>query len=157
MGRFRFTPLAKQDLKDITRFIALEYPDAARRFVVSVKQQCQTLSDFPEMGQLWQELDQPLRSFPVGNYLIFYRPAGAKAIEVIAVVSGFRDLEMFFEQRLGKLKALKLPLNPPRDRHQHIRQRFPVNHPTQTRRHQKPFITAACSRTDSRPNETQTS
>ncbi len=38
MGRFRFTPLAKRYLKDITRFIALEYPDAARRFVVSVKQ-----------------------------------------------------------------------------------------------------------------------
>jgi toxin ParE1/3/4 len=101
MGRSRFTPLAKQDLKEISRFIALEYPEAARRFLASVKQQCKTLSDFPEMGRLWQELDPPLRSFPVGNYLIFYRPAGVKAIEVIAVVSGFRDLEMFFEQRLG--------------------------------------------------------
>jgi toxin ParE1/3/4 len=101
MGRCRFTPQAKQDLKDINRFIALEYPDAAKRFVASVKQQCQTLSDFPEMGRLWQELDPPLRSFPVGNYLIFYRPSGQKAIEVVAVVSGFRDLEMFFEQRLG--------------------------------------------------------
>jgi toxin ParE1/3/4 len=101
MGRCRFTPQAKQDLKDINRFIALEHPNAAKRFVASVKQQCQTLSDFPEMGRLWQELTPPLRSFPIGNYLIFYRPDDAKSIQVIAVVSGYRDLATFLEQRQG--------------------------------------------------------
>jgi toxin ParE1/3/4 len=52
MGRCRFTPQAKQDLKEINRFIALDNPDAAKRFIASVKQQCQTLSDFPDMGRL---------------------------------------------------------------------------------------------------------
>jgi toxin ParE1/3/4 len=101
MGRCRFTPQAKQDLKEINRFIALDNPDAAKRFIASVKQQCQTLSDFPDMGRLWQELTPPLRSFPIGNYLIFYRPDGTKSIQVIAVVSGYRNLETFLEQRQG--------------------------------------------------------
>jgi toxin ParE1/3/4 len=101
MGRSRFTPLAKQDLKEINRFIALDNPAASKRFVAAVKQQCQTLSDFPEMGRLWQELTPPLRSFPIGNYLIFYHPDGKKSIQVIAVVSGYRDLETFLEERQG--------------------------------------------------------
>jgi toxin ParE1/3/4 len=99
MGCCRFTLQAKKDLKEINRFIALDNPDAAKRFIASVKQQCQTLTEFPDMGRLWQELIPPLRSFPIGNYLVFYRPDGKKSIQVIAVVSGYRNLEIFLEQR----------------------------------------------------------
>ncbi len=45
------------------------------------------------MGRLWEVLNPPLRSFPVGSYLIFYRPDTQGGIEVIAVVSGYRDVE----------------------------------------------------------------
>ncbi len=101
MARYRFTPLAKQDLKEINRFIALNNPGAAGRLAALIKQKCQTLADFPEMGRSWDELGLPLRSFPISDYLIFYRPDGKKGIEVIAVVSSYRDLEAFFVQRLG--------------------------------------------------------
>ncbi|PSB66965.1 type II toxin-antitoxin system RelE/ParE family toxin [filamentous cyanobacterium CCP1] len=100
MARCRFTPLAKQDLKEINRFIALDNPDAARRFIALIKQKCQTLADFPEMGRSWDDLGVSLRSFPVSDYLIFYRPGMKSGIEVIAVVSGYRDLEALFLKRL---------------------------------------------------------
>jgi toxin ParE1/3/4 len=99
MGRARFTPQAKEDLKQINRYIAQDNPDAARRFIAQIKEQCKTLADFPEMGRLWEELNPPLRSFPVGSYLIFYRPGAKSGIEVIGVVSGYRDLETFFIYR----------------------------------------------------------
>lgn len=101
MARCRFTPLAKQDLKEINRFIALDNPDVARRFIALIKQKCQTLAEFPEMGRSWNDLSIPLRSFPVGDHLIFYRPGVKSGIEVIAVVSGYRDLDVFFVDRLG--------------------------------------------------------
>lgn len=100
MARCRFTPLAKQDLKEINRFIALDNPDAARRFVALIRKTCQNLAEFPEMGQSWGALSIPLRSFPVGNYLIFYRPSVKGGIEVIAIVSGHRDLESLVTKRL---------------------------------------------------------
>ncbi len=99
MGRARFTPLAKEDLKAINRYIAQDNPEAARRLIAQIRAQCKTLADFPKMGRLWEELNPPLRSFPVGNYLIFYRPGARSGIEVIAVVSGYRDIEALFAER----------------------------------------------------------
>ncbi len=101
MARARFTPLAQADLKAINHYIAKDNPAAARRLLAQIRAQCQTLADFPEMGRLWVELTPPLRSFPVGNYLIFYRPGTKSGIEVIAVISGYRDMETFFAERQG--------------------------------------------------------
>lgn len=100
MVRCRLTPLAKQDLKEINRFIALDNPDAARRFITLIRQKCQTLAEFPELGRSWDDLGIALRSFPVGDYLIFYRPGVKSGVEVIAVVSGYRDIETFLVKRL---------------------------------------------------------
>ena len=99
MARARFTPLAKDDLKAINRYIAQDNPAAARRLIAQIKAQCQTLAEFADMGRLWEELTPPLRSFTVSNYLIFYRPSSKDGIEVIAVVSGYRNLETFFTNR----------------------------------------------------------
>lgn len=101
MARARFTLLAKDDLKAINRYIAQDNPAAARRLIAQIKAQCQTLAEFPDMGRLWNELTPPLRSFPIGNYLIFYRPRTQDGIEIIAVVSGYQEIETFFAERQG--------------------------------------------------------
>lgn len=101
MARVRFTQQAKADLLAINRFIAQDNLDAARRLLANIRQQCDRLAEFPNMGRLWEELNPPLRSFPVGKYLIFYRLGSKGGIEVITVVSGYQDIEALFASRQG--------------------------------------------------------
>lgn len=54
-----------------------------------------TLAQFPSMGRRRDELLPALRSFPVDDYLIFYRQI-AEGIEVVRIVSDYRDLEALF-------------------------------------------------------------
>ena len=95
MSRYIIAPSAKRELKEINSYIARYNSTAARRFKERIKQQCKLLADFPEMGQNRDELEPGLRSFPVENYLIFYRPI-ANGVEIVRVVSGYRDLEAIF-------------------------------------------------------------
>ncbi len=48
------------------------------------------------MGRRREELAPALRSFPAGNYVIFYRPV-REAIQIIRVLHGARDIETMFE------------------------------------------------------------
>lgn len=86
-----FSPAAESDLNDIWLDIAQESLAAADRFVDSVGQRSEQLSEFPELGRLRPEISDTARSLNVGNYLILYRLA-ARAVEVIRVVHGARDL-----------------------------------------------------------------
>ncbi len=47
------------------------------------------------MGQSCDDFANGLRSFPVEDYLIFYRPIDGR-VEVVRIVSGYRDLETVF-------------------------------------------------------------
>ena len=49
----------------------------------------------PLLGRLCPELAPNLRSFPVGNYVIFYRPID-NGIEVARVLHGARDIDSLF-------------------------------------------------------------
>lgn len=55
------------------------------------------LAQFPEMGRNRDDIVPSIRSFPVNNYLIFYRTV-ALGIEVVRVVSGYRNLENLFSE-----------------------------------------------------------
>jgi toxin ParE1/3/4 len=97
MSQYRFTRTARKDLKVIKDYIAAQNLRAAQRFVDEVFQKCQTLAQFPEMGQMWNNLIPPLRSFPVERYLIFYRPITG-GIQVVRIVSGYRDMSAIFPE-----------------------------------------------------------
>ena len=97
MSRFIISLLAKQELKEINRYIARLNSNAARRLINRIKQQCKLLADFPEMGQKCDELEPDLRSFPVENYIIFYRLID-DGVQIVRVISGYRDLEVIFSQ-----------------------------------------------------------
>ena len=49
------------------------------------------------MGRNRNELMENVRSFPIDDYLIFYSPIEV-GIEVLRVVSGYRDLEDLFSE-----------------------------------------------------------
>ena len=95
MARVLKRPLAEGDLDDIWWYIAQDNPDAADRFLTKIDEQCHALAQFPQVGINRDVLMPSLRSFPVGNYLIFYLPTD-DGIEVVRVLSGMRDIEALF-------------------------------------------------------------
>jgi toxin ParE1/3/4 len=92
MPRVLRKALARADLIDIWNYVADVSPAKADRLLDTINKECQTLARFPKMGRARNELGPSLRSFPVGNYVIFYREV-SKGIEIIRVLHGARDTE----------------------------------------------------------------
>ncbi|MEC4819600.1 MAG: type II toxin-antitoxin system RelE/ParE family toxin [Scytonema sp. PMC 1069.18] len=90
------TPKAKNDLKEIWNYIADYSEERADSLLKMLGEKMQTLAQFPLMGKERAEILEGLRSFPVNNYIIFYRPID-NGIEVIRVLHGARDIESLFE------------------------------------------------------------
>lgn len=68
----------------------------ADRFLERIERKLQALAETPRMGRRREELALSLRSFPLGNYAVFYRPT-EQGIEVIRILHGARDIEAVFE------------------------------------------------------------
>ncbi|MBD2609178.1 type II toxin-antitoxin system RelE/ParE family toxin [Scytonema hofmannii FACHB-248] len=97
MGIYFVSPQAAQDLQEIHDYLFVKNPDTANKFLDAMAQKFEILANFPNMGRRRDELSPILRSFPVDDYLIFYRPI-ADGIEITRVVSGYRDLDALFDQ-----------------------------------------------------------
>jgi toxin ParE1/3/4 len=95
LAKARLSRLAEQDLLDIWAYIAKDNPDAADRFTDLLVEKCDHLCELPELGRRRDEFAPSLRSFPVGRYIIFYR-IGDPGIEVVRILSAYRDLGQFF-------------------------------------------------------------
>jgi toxin ParE1/3/4 len=93
----RLSDQAKNDLAEIWEYIAEESPSSADRLIQRLVRQYKSLAENPGMGRLRAELRPGLRSFPVGNYLMFYRPI-PEGIAVLRIIHGARDLEALFER-----------------------------------------------------------
>lgn len=94
--RFTLSAQARQDLKDIKDYIARDSLDRAEEFVRSIAERFRKLAGFPSMGRSYEELFPNLRGFPVGNYIIFYRPT-EQGIAIERILSGYRDLDTLFQ------------------------------------------------------------
>ena len=95
MSRYRLSRQARSDLDDIWLYIASDNTNAADRFIDKLLAKFQTLATKPGVGRTRYELGESVRSFPVGNYVIFYR-AMQDGIDVVRVLSGFRDIPNVF-------------------------------------------------------------
>ncbi len=93
--RFKVSKEAKQDLDDAWFFIAERNPNRADQLLDEIEARFLMLVRFPEIGVSREELAPQLRSFPVSNYLIFYRLIGS-SIEIVRVLHGSRDVEQIF-------------------------------------------------------------
>jgi toxin ParE1/3/4 len=98
MSRYRLTEQARQDLDDIWLYIAEDDPATADHFLDSLYEKFVLLAEQPLLGRLRPELAPNLRSFPVGNYVIFYRPT-QDGIEVARVLHGARDIDAMFRAK----------------------------------------------------------
>jgi toxin ParE1/3/4 len=97
MSRVRLSPQVRRDLKEIDEYISRDNPDAAARVISNIREKCEVLSQQPGIGRNRSDLLPNLRSFPIGNYVIFYFPTG-EGIEVIRVLHGARDIEQLFDE-----------------------------------------------------------
>jgi len=96
VNKFFFTIRAKQDLEEIWDYIADDSIDAADRVIADIYGAVEALADVPGMGHSREDLaDEKLRVWAVYSYLIVYR-AEQSPIEIVRVVSGYRDLFAFF-------------------------------------------------------------
>jgi len=93
MAKVHYSSLAAKDLCDNAEYFARDKPDAAYRWVETIKETCELLAINPEMGE--QRNIRNLghcRSFTCGRYVVFFRGV-ADGVEIIRVVRGERDIE----------------------------------------------------------------
>jgi len=94
MGRVDKLPTARSDLIEIWQYIADDSPENADRFLDTLEEKMSLLADNPEMGKRREELAEGLRSFPVDNYMIYYRPHDQKeGIVVVRVLNATQDIK----------------------------------------------------------------
>lgn len=90
MGNIVTTPSAELDLAEMWHFIAIDNDKAADRLIDSIRDTLRRLADHPGMGTMRPELGSVIRSYPVGNYLLFYQRIEG-GIELVRVIHGARN------------------------------------------------------------------
>ena len=104
MPQLRYLAQAKDDLINIKRYIARESGShsAAIQYTAKIREQCRKLANLPgKMGRLRPELRKNLRSFPYGNYVIFF-VYNDDCLEIVTIIEGHRDIEAIFEDQTSR-------------------------------------------------------
>jgi toxin ParE1/3/4 len=94
-NRLKRLPQAERDLDDIWLKNALDNMSAADRLIDRLWDAQQLLCEHPLVGKARDDLAPDLRSWPVGDYLILYRP-GPGQTTVVRIVWGGRNLPDLF-------------------------------------------------------------
>ena len=91
------SPRAKADILSAARYIVEESEsvETAERWMDSIDAKVIFLGRNPLAGEARPDLGQELRAFPVGNYIIFYRPR-KDGIQIVRVLHGARDIPRIF-------------------------------------------------------------
>jgi toxin ParE1/3/4 len=96
MVKYIITRRAEKDIDEILIYIAADNLDAALALNDRLTELFEMLADNAEAGRERPELKDGIRSFPQGNYLIFYR-RWAGSIAIVRVMHGGRDLDEMFD------------------------------------------------------------
>jgi toxin ParE1/3/4 len=86
-----FSVAARDDLIDITLYIAQDNPVRALSFVDELEAKCMGLGRMPGLGTARPDLGTDIHMFPHGRYLIFYREHEDN-IRIERVMHGARDI-----------------------------------------------------------------
>ncbi|MER2510754.1 MAG: type II toxin-antitoxin system RelE/ParE family toxin [Amaricoccus sp.] len=100
MRRLVYLAAAERDLLSILEYIARESGSLTigLAFTERLQGQCARLASLPgTLGRARPELRPDLRSFPFGNYVIFFRYRD-DVLEVVNVLEGHRDIDAFFSE-----------------------------------------------------------
>ncbi len=92
MAKLSYSPIAREDIKDLAAYIARDKPMAARKWAQRVRRKCRLIARNNELGDAHEELGVGIRSTYPGDYIIFFR-AGSKVVEILRVIRGDRDIK----------------------------------------------------------------
>jgi toxin ParE1/3/4 len=96
MPQYRVTDEARADLDAIWLYVAERGgTETADRLIDAIIERFPRLASIPGMGVAREDFAPGLRSFPVGDYLTFYRRTTGR-IDIVRVLHGRRDLPRFF-------------------------------------------------------------
>ncbi|GAB4302529.1 MAG: type II toxin-antitoxin system RelE/ParE family toxin [Oscillatoriaceae cyanobacterium] len=96
MRALRITAPASQDLEEISEYFLEKSIEAGDRFVQKFTQKCQHLARFPYVGKSYAEIRPGLRGILLMGYIVFYQVV-EDDIEILRVVSGYRNLQDIFQ------------------------------------------------------------
>jgi toxin ParE1/3/4 len=88
---------ALRDAEEIWGYITNDDPAAAIRQIERIDEKLRFLASAPPAGTRRSELGMDVRSFAVGNYLIFYRPI-QDGIRLLRVLNASRDIRKAFHR-----------------------------------------------------------
>jgi toxin ParE1/3/4 len=95
------SPAASRDLSEIIDYFVSINIDAGEHFVDEFEKKCKYLANFPNMGRSYKNIKLDLRGVPLDGYIILYRVInGNGGIEIVRVVSGYRNLESLFTESM---------------------------------------------------------
>jgi len=96
MPQYRITDEARADLDAIWLYVAERGGiESADRLIDAIIERFPHLAATPGMGIAREDFAPGLCSFPVGDYLIFYRRASGR-VDIVRVLHSSRDLPRFF-------------------------------------------------------------
>lgn len=91
-------PAAEDDLFEIWDYIAADKVSPADELIRRFDEAFFLLAENPEAGRSRDELEPGLRSFPLGNFVIFYRPlSNRKGVQIVRILRASRDIPNLFE------------------------------------------------------------
>ncbi len=85
-------PKAEADLVDIWLYIAEDQPVNADLFLDRLNESVIALAKTPGMGVDRPDIAEEIKSFPVGNFVLFYRVKPSE-LELVRVISASRDID----------------------------------------------------------------
>ena len=88
-----WTETARQDLREIRRFIARDSRKYAARMIARIREAVELMSANPEAGHRLPEVEsQNIREIYVASYRIVYRTRSG-TIQVLTVIHGAQDFD----------------------------------------------------------------
>jgi toxin ParE1/3/4 len=101
MGRYTVASEARDDIRDIYRYVAERNRTAARRLRSMFFEKFRMLARHPLMGEARDDLAPGVRMFVAEKYVILYRPT-SRGIAVVQVVHSARDIHAVMRRPMNE-------------------------------------------------------
>ncbi|WP_193197066.1 type II toxin-antitoxin system RelE/ParE family toxin [Nostoc sp. MG11] len=95
MSNYIISPSASRDLNQIADYFLTKNLEAGEKLFQEFNKKCQNLANFPSMGRSYAHIKPSLRGLLLDRYVILYQVLD-DGVEILRVVSGYRDLESLF-------------------------------------------------------------